>query len=307
MNLVNGHKTAGLSDLLRMYCVAGQTARLTVNYPDGDGVFFFEKGDLIEAQLGHLSGAEAVQQALRGQQEGFRVDLDVAVPPRAIFGAMTGWLTEAPQPDHDSAIKALTTAVENEALASTTSDQQDDQQKNYEQRKSASRDDETAQLEDAAPLTINRQIAADITEPRMAEGELTDSGNQIMGTTVVPTLAEYEEKADEQSSLQILAATGIVQSGIVIDEDGVMMGEIGASDPALAQTAFMVAGLEALVSAQFEMGQCEGALLDKAGAAMLVTKAGGLSCAFIPVPRVPIARAFTETRRALEQLAGERQ
>jgi hypothetical protein len=40
---------------------------------------------------------------------------------------------------------------------------------------------------------------------------------------------------------------------------------------------------------------------------MLVTKAGGLSCAFIPVPRVPIARAFNETRRALEQLAGERE
>ncbi len=308
--LVNGHKAAGLPDLLRMYCVAGQTARLTVNYPDGDGIFFFEKGDLIEAQLGYLNGADAVQQALRRQDEGFRVDLDVAMPPRTIFETMTGLLAEENSPsevNHDFDINALTTEPEIKVVASSISDrdsdQEDDQKKDAEQVKNESQDAEHARPENVLPVTTRTPLASDVT----VEGEMTVSGNQIMRPTVVPALAESEETAEVQSPLQILAATGIVQSGIVIDEDGVMMGEIGASDPALAQTAFMVAGLEALVSAQFELGLCEGALLDKAGSAMLVTKAGGLSCAFIPVPRVPIARAFNETRRALEQLAGERE
>ena len=94
MALLNEHNETALPGIFEMYCAGRQTARLTVNYPDGEGVFFFEKGELIEAQLGELNGMEAVDQALRLQEEGFRVDLDVAVPPRTIFGEWGSLLPE---------------------------------------------------------------------------------------------------------------------------------------------------------------------------------------------------------------------
>ena len=126
--------------------------------------------------------------------------------------------------------------------------------------------------------------------------------------TVSPAPPPAVVSADDHRLIQqALAATGVMQSGLIIDEDGVVVSELGESDAALAQTAFMVAGLESLVSALFDLGPCEGALLDHNGAATMVTRANGLSCAFVPVPRTPVARAFNETRRALEQSAGGQQ
>jgi Domain of unknown function (DUF4388) len=228
MTLVNGHNTTGLPDLFRMYCVAGQTARLTVNYPDGDCIFFFEKGDLIEAQLGYLKGTEAVQQALRQQEEGFRVDLDVAVPPRTIFGAIQGLLaeeTELSRAGQSFEFDGLTTEPEARAAASEPNS---DQKPDHEQRQSGSGNEENAQPENIPPITINRPVTSALTAPPVAEDEMAVSENQIMRPTVVPTLAEYEEKAGEQSPFEHLVSTGIVQSGIIIDEDGVNWGSVKA-------------------------------------------------------------------------------
>ncbi|HZS06704.1 MAG TPA: DUF4388 domain-containing protein [Blastocatellia bacterium] len=298
MALLNEHNETALPGIFEMYCVGSRTARLTVNYPDGEGVFFFEKGELIEAQLGELNGMEAVDRALRLQEEGFRVDLDVAVPPRTIFGEWGGLLDEdnrRQNGDHNHR-----PSTDEAAIDPMMSDEQ--------QTEGEGRDDEVALNGNVTPIISGKSAGSEITTRPAAEATMKSSANQRTRPTVVPDPARVEAADDEQSVAQsILAATGIVQSGIIIDEDGVIAGEIGEADEALAQTAFMVTGLESLVSAQFDLGSCEGAVLDKDGTAMLVTVAAGLSCIFVPTPRLPIARAFNETRRALEAMAGERE
>ncbi|MFN7948254.1 MAG: DUF4388 domain-containing protein [Blastocatellia bacterium] len=304
MGLSEENNEAALPDIFEMYCAGHQNARLTVNYPGGDGVFYFENGELIEARLGDLTGEEAFRQAARLPREAFRVDLDVAVPPRAIF---TGWadlmdgvemeaemLTERNvsarlQPVIAEKVEAasVTAATPDSSFPAATAERE--QPRQAELRRSARPD----------------QAATDKVSKSAAEVQVRSVVNQSNPPTASPAPPAAVVSADDHRLIQqALAATGVMQSGLIIDEDGVVVSELGDSDATLAQTAFMVAGLESLVSALFDLGPCEGALLDHNGAATMVTRANGLSCAFVPVPRTPVARAFNEARRALEQSAG---
>lgn len=307
MGLNEESNDAALPDIFEMYCAGHQNARLTVNYPGGDGVFYFENGELIEARLGDLTGEEAVRQAARLPREAFRVDLDVAVPPRAIF---TGWtdlmdgvemeaempperkVSARPQPVVAEPVEAgsVTAATPDSSSPAVTVERE--QPRQAQPHRSARPD----------------QPAADQVSKPAAEVQVRSAVKHSNPPTVSPAPPPAVVSADDHRLIQqALAATGVMQSGLIIDEDGVVVSELGESDAALAQTAFMVAGLESLVSALFDLGPCEGALLDHNGAATMVTRANGLSCAFVPVPRTPVARAFNETRRALEQSAGGQQ
>jgi branched-chain amino acid transport system substrate-binding protein len=74
-----------LSDLLQVYCSGGQAGRLTVRYPDApDAIFYFDAGDLIDAQFGSRTGADAVWAALERNAGAFRVDIGIAAPRRSI-------------------------------------------------------------------------------------------------------------------------------------------------------------------------------------------------------------------------------
>lgn len=53
-----------LPDLIRTLRVQRKSGRLQVEYRDGPGSFFFEDGQLVDAQLGALRGVEAVYAAL---------------------------------------------------------------------------------------------------------------------------------------------------------------------------------------------------------------------------------------------------
>jgi Domain of unknown function (DUF4388) len=53
-----------LPDLIRTLRVQRKSGRLQVEYRDGPGSFFFEDGQLVDAQLGTLRGVEAVYAAL---------------------------------------------------------------------------------------------------------------------------------------------------------------------------------------------------------------------------------------------------
>ena len=74
-----------LPDLLQVYCSGRQVARLIVNYSDApDALFYFDSGDLVDAQFGNRSGVEAVWTALEKEAGAFRVEMGVKAPHRTI-------------------------------------------------------------------------------------------------------------------------------------------------------------------------------------------------------------------------------
>lgn len=85
MALVGDLKDLALVDIIQINCIGRNTARLTVHYPTGDGVFYFQDGDVVDARFGELSGIDAVYQALRYSEGSFRIDTGIAAPMRTIY------------------------------------------------------------------------------------------------------------------------------------------------------------------------------------------------------------------------------
>jgi ABC-type branched-subunit amino acid transport system substrate-binding protein len=74
-----------LPDLLQVYCSGRQVARLTVRHATGpDAVFSFEGGELVHAEMGSLSGVDAVWTALEDDHGSFRADIGVHAPRKTI-------------------------------------------------------------------------------------------------------------------------------------------------------------------------------------------------------------------------------
>lgn len=73
-----------LPDLIRRLRVQRKSGRLQVEYPDGPGAFFFEDGQLVDAQLGTLNGVEAVHAALALDGASFNFNPLVRPPERNI-------------------------------------------------------------------------------------------------------------------------------------------------------------------------------------------------------------------------------
>ena len=61
-----------LVDIIQINCVGRNTARLTVHYPIGDGIFYFADGEVVDARLGNLIGIDGCQGHSGGLQ---RLDL----------------------------------------------------------------------------------------------------------------------------------------------------------------------------------------------------------------------------------------
>ncbi|MCC6742298.1 MAG: DUF4388 domain-containing protein [Acidobacteria bacterium] len=94
MALVGDLKDLALVDIIQINCVGRNLARLTVNYPTGEGVFFFQDGEVVDARLGNLVGIDAVHRALGMEEGSFRIDAGVTSPTRTIFEPWAGILME---------------------------------------------------------------------------------------------------------------------------------------------------------------------------------------------------------------------
>lgn len=73
-----------LPDLIRTLRVQRKSGRLQVEYRDGPGSFFFEEGQLVDAQLGALRGVEAVYAALSLEGGSYNFNPLVRPPERNI-------------------------------------------------------------------------------------------------------------------------------------------------------------------------------------------------------------------------------
>ena len=89
INVLTGNLSeTSFADLIQLYTLSRQTAALTIVSPAGpehDGVVYVENGDLVDAQFGDASGADAVRRALRLTEGEFRVELNVRARHRTIF------------------------------------------------------------------------------------------------------------------------------------------------------------------------------------------------------------------------------
>jgi hypothetical protein len=79
-----------MPEIIQNYCQTRATARLTVSFQEAEGVFLFADGALVEAYLGDLRGAEAVQSALAIGEGEVRIDLDVPFPASVLAGICKG-------------------------------------------------------------------------------------------------------------------------------------------------------------------------------------------------------------------------
>ena len=83
--VLTGHtEKQPLPDLIRTLRVQRKSGRLQVEYRDGPGSFFFEDGQLVDAQLGTLRGVEAVYAALSLEGGSYNFNPLVRPPERNI-------------------------------------------------------------------------------------------------------------------------------------------------------------------------------------------------------------------------------
>jgi hypothetical protein len=73
-----------LADLVRRLRVQRKSGRLQVEYKEGPGAFFFEDGQMVDAQLGELRGVEALYAALSLGGASFNFNPLVRPPERKI-------------------------------------------------------------------------------------------------------------------------------------------------------------------------------------------------------------------------------
>lgn len=78
-----------LAELIEFFCNQRKTGRLKIDYPRGHSVFFIKEGELVDAKVGALSGAEAVYFSLTLPNAAFDFSPDVQATRRTIHNAWT--------------------------------------------------------------------------------------------------------------------------------------------------------------------------------------------------------------------------
>lgn len=121
-------------------------------------------------------------------------------------------------------------------------------------------------------------------------------GNNDAVVTTNETLLEHD------LLLRELCATGIMQNGVVIDEDGSVICEVGESGATVAKLAFLIHGLETVALPGFGLGEFQGAVLEINDKSLMIARSHDLTCAFFRPHRVPKVRAFDEIHRAFERV-----
>ena len=82
------------TDLVQFYCQRRETVALVVRSSRGEGTFFIQNGDVVDARLGSQRGLDAIRTAMRLRDGTFRVDKNAVCPTRAIHEPWTKVLLE---------------------------------------------------------------------------------------------------------------------------------------------------------------------------------------------------------------------
>src|SRR5690242_8789855 len=82
------------TDLVQFYCQRRETVALVVRSSRGEGTFFIQNGDVVDAHLGTHRGLDAIRTAMKLRDGTFRVDKNAVCPARAIHEPWTKVLLE---------------------------------------------------------------------------------------------------------------------------------------------------------------------------------------------------------------------
>jgi branched-chain amino acid transport system substrate-binding protein len=82
------------TDLVQFYCQRRETVALVVRTSRGEGTFFIQNGDVVDAHLGSQRGLDAIRTAMKVRDGTFRVDKNAVCPARAIHEPWTKVLLE---------------------------------------------------------------------------------------------------------------------------------------------------------------------------------------------------------------------
>lgn len=83
-----------LAELIEFFCNQRKTGRLKIDYPRGHSVFFIKDGELVDAKVGSLSGADAVYFSLTLPNAAFDFSPDVHATRRTINDSWTQVILE---------------------------------------------------------------------------------------------------------------------------------------------------------------------------------------------------------------------
>src|SRR3712207_6631796 len=78
-----------LAELIEFFCNQRKTGRLKIDYPRGHSVFFIKDGELVDAKVGALTGAEAVYFSLTLPNAAFDFSPEVMPQRRTINQSWT--------------------------------------------------------------------------------------------------------------------------------------------------------------------------------------------------------------------------
>lgn len=93
--ILTGHlKDYPLSDLVGILRHQRKTGRLLIEYPKGPASFYFREGELVDAQLGNLSGLQAVCVAVAQPASSFNFNPLISPPKRSIENSMQRVVSE---------------------------------------------------------------------------------------------------------------------------------------------------------------------------------------------------------------------
>ena len=82
------------TDLVQFYCQRRETVALIVDTSRGEGTFWIDNGELVDARLGNHRGLDAIRTAMKLRDGTFRVDKNAVCPARQIFEPWTKVLLE---------------------------------------------------------------------------------------------------------------------------------------------------------------------------------------------------------------------
>jgi TonB family protein len=83
-----------LAELIEIFCNQRKTGRLTVEYKPAHGHFYIHKGDLVDAELGPLTGVDAIYYALTLPSASFVFDTKIMPSRRIIIESWRAILLE---------------------------------------------------------------------------------------------------------------------------------------------------------------------------------------------------------------------
>ena len=154
---------------------------------------------------------------------------------------------------------------------------------------------------DARLIESIRPIPTDDVDP---DGRLMVVGPLVPAALIAPVVAMVPAST---SSVSLVRPDPRVPfaNGAVIDDEATTIVEVGNHGPAMANVAFLAAGLDALLTQHLSLGPCEHISIDMRTGPVIVVRAGALTAAFLPERKGSIVKVVAEVRTALSRLAEE--